>query len=197
MRINVKSLTMFEAMTGKSYLTIFRGEQENFEQFVYCVWLTNTNQPETFETFKRTLDSSSAYRNIIKELEKELAIINSMGGLGETDAQEAQEETLTREVYMTEIAHMLIARGVAPQFVMYQLDLWDIASLSKALNNKLKDDLERERMWVFLLSRPHLRDDVRTATSFYPFPWDGDNEDKSSDEELALIAEGFENMDIN
>ena len=189
-RLNVKAMCLFEALTGKNYGDI---TDEDSAALIYCCFVANNDVVLTFEEFLILLED----KKVQKWVEKSFKDITAYSFQFKTGAEltvstkdEEKEENHTPS--MRDICGTLISTiGLDPHYVMYEMEIWEIEMYYKSYEDKRKEELEEARLWTYLkiLFTPMI--DTKKLTSpdkVFPFPWETENDKKKAEQKLEEIS---------
>lgn len=186
-KINLKNIVRWEQLTNKPFSKINFNNEDDLISFLYISSKSGLEVP--FPIFKNTM-ASKAFVKELSALTKDLEIMNQF--MKEQDETE-QDET---DVYLRDVAFGLIAKGIAPDYVM-SLTLPDLPYLLNAVEKEQQDCMEESRLWTFFSILPHVSKGMNSPTNLIEFPWESAKleiqRQKDLDESISLTKNFFEN----
>lgn len=194
-KLNLKSIMMYEAMTGNSYQDICNGSEEDTIILMYSMYMCNEkNKPCTIERFREILRSDAISKAMAEDLNVAMSIVQRIKV--EYDSIECDIDSDVDSVKLSDIAARLISFGLDASYVMYNMELWELPIMLKAYENKRREDMEASRLWTFYAMSPHIdTKKISTPQDLFPFPWEKDvisNFEKEVEESIN-IAEAINN----
>jgi len=177
-KINIKSIIKFEQLTGKSFHNIDYQDADDIKNLLYCIIISN-NQFFEFSDFDGVMQSKRISKEVFEKFQLELKKIEQFSTnnkqiepVENNDPIEENKE-LKDTLFIKDIAATLIvSAGLDVNYVLNDMELFDIKIYMNAFNDKMKQQLENDRLWTFLLLSPNLTDKVNTPSKLYKFPWD-------------------------
>ncbi|MCI1681447.1 MAG: hypothetical protein LKI39_02700 [Bacteroides sp.] len=173
-RLTVKAIIKWEKLTKKPFSQIDESSEEDMTKLLYCMSSMN----ETLEVFTAALGSKAISKEIVSSFRKEMSLINQF--------QSEQKEKEKSERYFSEIAGMIIASGVDPNYVLNEMEVYNMDLIIKGIDEKKRQDMSERRLWTYMSILPHV--DVKksglTAVKMYPFPWEIEELEKQEAEAL-------------
>lgn len=182
MRLNVKSICYFEKITGRSF---FKFTDEDVMYLLYATFLTNNPETKiTYKTFLGIMGNEQIAKWAVSQFEDAISIIEQFNDNVEDNKEEkfSMEQTNTMTDFATSL---IIDYGMDVNYVMYDMNLWEIEKYFEAVNNHIKRDMEMERFWTYLKILPHIDGKkCKSPEAFLPFDWEKDNKKKKAEKDL-------------
>ena len=188
LKLTIRAMCLFEQLRGKSFLAI---DDEDMEYILYAMFVTSNSLKLSKPAFDIIMQDASMVRWMSDEYHKQmkfdgqLSFYNRVNDAGVTK-EEIDEARHNEPDTISSIAGSLIARGMDADYVMNQMELWEIDMYNNAFNDINKETLERERLFTWISMMPHL-DKKSAAKLKHPsdliaFPWDKDVKDRKQQE---------------
>ena len=103
--------------------------------------------------------------------------------------------------YFSDIAGMIIANGIDANFVLNDMEIYDVDFILKGIDEKRRQDMTERRLWTYLTILPHIdaKKSGLTAVKLYPFPWEEESLKQEEAEDLRKsmsILQKFANGEI-
>lgn len=177
LKLNIKSCCMFEKLTKKSFFEC--NTVEDTITLMYASFVTNNeNMQMSLKTFQGLCENarianwlSSKYRTISKCIEQ---------FKDKSDNDDIEYSSEKKLPTVTNIATALIIEyGMNAQYVMNEMELWEMEMFVKEAEAKYKNEMATERLWTYLNIMPHI--DSRKCKSpekMLPFPWEKEQKEK-------------------
>lgn len=189
-KINLKNIVRWEQLTNKPFSKINFNNEDDLISFLYISSESGLEVP--FPIFKKTR-RSKAFINELSVLTKDLEIMNQF--MKERDERDEKELDET-DVYLSDVAFGLIAKGIAPDYIM-SLTLPDLPYLLNAVEKEQQNIMEESRLWTYFSILPHVSKGLKGPASLIEFPWESakleDQRQKDLDESISLTKNFFEN----
>ena len=174
MKLTVKAIIHWEKLAKKPFSQLDDTSEEDIIKLLYCM----STKHETLEVFTAALESKKVSSEIFKEFRKVMGISKQY------QLDDNKEGSTDR--YFSDIAGMMIANGIDANFVLTDLEIYDIDILLKGIDEKHRQDMVERRLWTYLSILPHVdaKKTGLTAVKMYPFPWEEESLRKEEAEDL-------------
>lgn len=161
MRLTLKSIIRWEQLSSKPFTDIDITSESDIETLLYCT----SEMSVPFNTYKGTFDSPKVLKKKISELVSYMEVYSQFI---------PKEESKGEGCYIKDVASTLIASGIGPHFVFEELELQDLPIITKAIEERKKEDMESKRLFTYLTILPHIDASKlpNGAKDLLPFPWD-------------------------
>ena len=161
MRLTIKSIIRWEQLSSKPFTDIDITSESDIETLLYCT--SEMNVP--FDTYKGIFESPKIVKKKISDLVSYMSVYAQFVPKSD-DKGENQ--------YIRDIASSLIASGIDAHFVFEELELQDLPIITKAIEERKKEDMESKRLFTYLTILPHIDSSKlpNGAKDLLPFPWD-------------------------
>lgn len=192
--INMKSIMLFEKIANKSF---YEMSEEDMPLFIYAIITVNNPQYKlTFNEFLNILNNKKMIINVSKRIEEELKYIQCLSEMGNDKNDNSDGKEDASKAKMTDIITMLILEyGIDSNYVMYDMQLWEILPFANAVERKTKSDMEKQRFWSYINILPHIDGKkVKGPEQLIPFPWEKDNKKKDNDDFIKNNQENIINF---
>ena len=100
-----------------------------------------------------------------------------------TDNKVKQEtEEVEKDNKVSNVVNMiLLQNNLDMNYVMYEMRLWELAPLIKAIEEKTKAEMVEKRFWAYLNICPHIDSKkIKGPEDILPFPWEKDNKKEAA-----------------
>ena len=186
LRISIRACCMFEALAHKSFYKCNADDSVLLAYAVYCSSQDTDNV--SMDVFQRLLENEKFSQWIIKSIQSNEAFEGQFSGDKENDKEDDEEEPM-----ISDIAGMMIAEGMSPEYVMDKMSLWEMRMMVKCLEERKKERYTMDRLWTYLGILPQLSKDgarkLRTPDKLFQFPWEVEERKKKNDKEFDEIKD--------
>jgi len=174
--LNLKSIIKFEQLTSKSFNEI-NYQSDDIYKLLYCIVISNNPESFLYEDFLMLMNNKKLAKEVTDKFQLILKLIEQFTTKKEPVELpiETDEKPLIKEVlYIKDIVSTLIVHaGMDVNYIMNEMQLTDIEMYMNAYNDKLKQQLENDRLWTYLTILPHVDGKkLNTPAMLYAFPWD-------------------------
>lgn len=161
MRLTIKSIIRWEQLSSKPFTDIDITSEKDIEMLIYCT----SDMSVPYETYKGIFESPKIVKKKISDLVSYMSVYAQFVPKSD-DKGENQ--------YIRDIASSLIASGIDAHFVFDELELQDLPIITKAIEERKKEDMESKRLFTYLTILPHIDASKlpNGAKDILPFPWD-------------------------
>lgn len=186
LRISIRACCMFEALAKKSFYKCNADDSVLLAYAVYC------SSPDTdkvsMDVFQRLLENERFSQWIINSIQANEAFEGQFSGDKENDREDGEEEPM-----ISDIAGMMIAEGMSPEYVMDKMSLWEMRMMVKGIEERKKERYTMERLWTYLGILPQLSKEgarkLKTPDKLFQFPWEIEDRKKKNDKEFDEIKD--------
>lgn len=176
---------MFEALAHKSFYKCNEDDSVLLAYAVYC------SSPDTenvsMDVFLRLLESDKFRKWIVASIQSNEAFEGQFSG--DKEDREGDEE----EPMISDIAGMMIAEGMSPDYVMNRMSLWEMRMMVKGIEERKKERYTMDRLWTYLSILPQLSKEgarkLKTPDKLFQFPWEVEEQKKKNDKEFDAIKD--------
>lgn len=181
-KINIKSCCLFEQLSGKSFFKM--DDNEDVSMLLYCSLIVNNDIRMTYKVFQVLLQDKKVIKWLSKEYKEIMDYMGQFSGEKEEDTESESGETQT--MTLTDIAASLIVRyGLDANYVMYNMELWELEPYFKAADEQVKTDLVTQRFWTYLTILPHVDGKkIKSPDDLCPFEWEKESKKKKTEKDL-------------
>lgn len=182
LKYTLRALFIYEQITGKAFeLKTITDEY----LFFYCVLMANNPDSSlTFEELIEAIDEDMGimveFQNFLKkELEKQQLFITN-----NTDAK--KKVLTTKEIYSA----LVIEGGLDPEYVLDEMQMYELESLISNLHKKDRNSWEQARMIAYVIAQCNSTKKLK-PTDIMQFTWDNDTtgETSISNEDIKRLKE--------
>lgn len=182
-RLTVKSLVMYESMTGNKFSKAM-SEPEEMLPIMYCAFVCSTGIEISLGAFVEMLDDPKFSKKINGDLDRLRKFTEQFKS--EKCDGEGEKNPENVDISISDMADKLIFYyGVDARYVMNDMQLWELNHFLSGAEEQYKSRMEEQRMWTFLQVAPNI--DLKKCKSpekFLPFPWDEKDRKQRKDEQL-------------
>ena len=168
-------------------------------KLLYCIVLSNNDELFDYDEFLEVLKNKKIAKEIINKFSKTIKLIEQFTTKQQQLEQEKTESENITELFIKDIAMVLIINaGIDVNYVMNELQITDIQMLMNQYNEKVKQEMESNRLWCYMSILPHIDSSkINTPSKFYSFPWDAVEVEKdentiSIDELNSMFTNGLD-----
>ena len=185
-KLNIKSIVTAEKLLGKSFGKFNLEDAEEWLVLSYAMVVSNNEETFTLDTFRKLTKNKRMMSEIIGGIKKEFEYIEQFKGKDEAKTDDQSD------ISITEVACMMIANGIDPDFV-YGMRTTEIADLLKAIDAKKKEQMEKDRFWTYFVMAPHIdTKKVKSPEALITFPWEMAEKKKKQDFDFEKAKANFE-----
>lgn len=181
MRLTVKACCYYEQLTGKSFLA-FGGPdttEEDALALLYACFITSNNVTVTLNSF-RILYGDASFAKWANNAFGEAMAMHQQFNLDRDDEPDENEDDGgsrtedTSKATITDIAAYLVANsGLSAEYIMNEMQLFEIKAYVKAIDKKEKSRLLEQRLWTYLTIAPHVDTrKIKSPQKLLPFEWE-------------------------
>ena len=169
-KLTIKAVIRWEQLNKKQFsLLDYNSEEEIISLFYVCA--LSDNKQFSLAEFKKNIKPKDVKR-MVKDFERQTSITSQFQIVVKKENQESED---TNPVYIKDIVSMLVMNGLDVYFAMNTLELCDLPIFLHAYDQKIKDELTAQRLWVFKQLSPHLPKGT-TPKDIHIFGWEMDKE---------------------
>lgn len=172
LKLNMKTILLYEEMSGKSFYEV---DGEDIMLLVYCALVVNNDMAITKNHFDIIMKNEKIARELMTKCQSEMDFIQQFTK-NYSNTEFAKDET-PKDNKISDIVHMIILQNnLDINYVMYEMRLWELAPLIKAIEEKAKADMVEKRFWSYLNICPHIDSKkIKGPEDVLPFPWEKEN----------------------
>lgn len=177
LKINMKTILLYEEMSGKSFYEV---GGEDIMLLIYCALVVNNDLSITKSHFDIIMKNEKIARELMTKCQSELDFIQQFIKTDDKVKQETEE--VEKDNKISNIVNMiLLQNNLDMNYVMYEMRLWELAPLIKAIEEKTKADMVEKRFWAYLNICPHIDSKkIKGPEDILPFPWEKDNKKEAA-----------------
>lgn len=185
-KITFKAIMMFERMVGHSFLKM--GEEE-MVKFIYCIFVTSNPINLTFNGFMYLWEDTKFAQWISNKVEDLMGYIKQFS-CGFKDKEESKVDA--EPVPLTKAIDYLAANGIDYQYMVNEMQMWELDELLDAVQDKKKEEIELQRMWTYINISPLIDSKkVKNPQALIMFPWEKEQKNKKAEEDLKAKQEAI------
>lgn len=184
LRLTIKAMCLFEQLTGKSFLSY---TEEDLLDVLYAMFITSNDLRMSRKAFEILLEDKKVAKWMGDEYIRQ-SEFNGQLKFYNQDVEDKPGEVSDedRQTSISEVAGELIASGIDPHYVMYEMELWEMQMYRNAIEEQNKTRLEEGRLWTWFTILPHLdkksSSKLKHPSDLLPFPWDKDVKEQKQKE---------------
>lgn len=177
LKINMKTILLYEEMSGKSFYEV---GGEDIMLLIYCALVVNNDLSITKNHFDIIMKNEKIARELMTKCQSELDFIQQFIKTDDKVKQETEE--VEKDNKVSNIVNMiLLQNNLDMNYVMYEMRLWELPPLIKAIEEKTKADMVEKRFWAYLNICPHIDSKkIKGPEDILPFPWEKDNKKEAA-----------------
>ena len=186
---------MYEALTGKPYYEM--KTEDDVCHLMYCCFIvSNPDIVISYTVFQNMLKD----KRVLRWIKNQYELIGNFDMQFKREVEESEEEQKdddgTEPPTASEIATSLIVRyGLDVNYVMKEMEMWELVPFFKEIENKKKDDLREKRLWTYLQVAPNIdTKKVKSPEKFLPFAWEKGEKQASAQKDLEKNAEKIKSI---
>ena len=176
-KINGKVMCAYEAMTGKPFLKI--QTEDEIKHLFYCSLVFNNAEFETLDygVFEFLISDPEVGGWLLGEYMKIGDFIQQFKtDVAEEEDDKEEKEGEDKAFFMLEaIPSLIVKMGMDPNYVMYDMQQWEIAYYYRVMRDMDRERLTEERLWAYLQILPHVGKKLGTPEKMLPFEWEKNN----------------------
>lgn len=198
-KMTMRALLFFEKLSGKSFFEI--STEEDAEMLKYSI-LVNSNEDllMTYDVYKIFASDKKVRKWIDECYEKAALFIGQIKMEAQKNSEEYSNEdndsepmTITRIVYS-----LIIQHGVSAEYVMNEMQLYEILDLFNAAESKMKSELVDKRFWTYLQILPQIDGKkIKSPEKLVPFQWEKGEIKKRAERELKKFSPKIIGQELN
>lgn len=186
-KLNIKSIITAEKLLKKPFGKFDLNNEEEWITLAYAMVISNNEETYTLQTFKGFTGNKKLWNEIIKGITREFQYIGQYSEEQKEDKEEKQSD-----ISITDVASMMIANGIAPDYVN-EMRTIDIADMLKAIEEAKKEKMESDRFWTFYVMAPHIdMKKIKSPEDLITFPWEAEEKKKKRDDDFERAKKNFE-----
>ncbi len=195
LKLTIKSIIKWEQLTECSYQLFDYENIEHINKLLYCMLICNNDEHFDYETFLESINNQSISNKIYKQLNKVLSFDNQFSIKKIVENIDSQSDN-NEPQYIKNVAALLVVNaGLSANYVMNEMTINDIDYYMNAYNNKIKQDMESNRLWTFLNVIPHIDSKkIDSPDKFFPFPWELEATQQEQKQTISSMKDEFEMM---
>jgi len=189
-KLNIKSIIRFEQFTNKSFNEFDYTNTDDVMKLLYCVVLSNNSESFTYDEFIELSKNKKLSKEITDKFNKEIKLIELFTSK-EVKEKTTVEPTEKVTIFIKDIIALLVVNaGIDANFIMYEMSINDIPLYMNAYNNKVKEQMENNRLWTYLSILPHIDSSkINSPSKYYLFPWELEAQQIRENAELKNMAD--------
>ena len=177
LKINMKTILLYEEMSGKSFYEV---DGEDVMLLIYCALVVNNDLSITKNHFDIIMKNEKIARELMAKCQSELDFTQQFIKTDNIVKQETEE--VEKDNKVSNVVNMiLLQNNLDINYVMYEMRLWELTPLIKAIEEKTKADMVEKRFWAYLNICPHIDSKkIKGPEDILPFPWEKDNKKEAA-----------------
>lgn len=98
---------------------------------------------------------------------------------------EKDEETKSDPVMISQVVSYMAANGININYIMNEMQLWELDTILSGIQNRKQDELEIQRMWTYITISPMIDSKkLRNPQALINFPWEKERNKARAEEDL-------------
>jgi len=196
-KLNLRSIIRYEQMSGQSFNCFNYSNEEQLLMLLYNIVISNNDELFLYDEFKQMVESKKIGLEIFNKFNKELKYIEQYSNKT-IDAPTTGEtgETSTVVMFIKDIVGLLsIQAGLDINYILSEMTVFDITFYMNSYNDRIKQDLEKRRLFTWLSILPHIDGSkINSPTKFYPFAWEMEQIELEEKEQMNQMKNDFEDF---
>lgn len=191
--ICIEAFVRWEQLTGRSFNEFDYSSVDDIHRLLYCAYVINTQAPTTFEVFLNTLQiNARLYKKALKDVAQHNIILAQFQAEA-TDVESVEPiEDVPSPTIGDITARLIITGGLDARYVMREMALCDLPRYIKALDDKIRQEAESQRMWTYLSILPHVsRNSLQSPQKLITFPWEAAEAKAKAQQVAEEMADEF------
>lgn len=189
-KITVGTAIRWEQLTGRSFYELDYSDQEDLCRLLYCAFVVAMPERIPYSIFCELLEANKISRDIWRSLQQESDFIGQFIRSADNDATSESDNYQRIEDI---VASLVINGALSIDYAMNEMLLCDLPAYVKAYEQKLHQQMESNRYWVFHLMRPHVdAKKFNDPKQVCIFPWEAKAEAERAEK---LMREQKETLD--
>ena len=192
MKLNIKSICYFEKISGKSF---FKFSEEDVLYLIYATFLINNPETNiTFSVFTGILNNDQISKWLVNKYQDIISVVYQFNK--NKNITEENTPNTDNTSTMTDFAtSLIIDYGMSANYVMYEMDIWEIEEYFEAINTHTKREMENERFWTYIKVLPHIDGKkCKSPDALVPFVWEKSEKKARREKELENNRFAINNM---
>lgn len=184
-KLNVKTCCLFEQMTGKSFLAI--SDLDDILHLMYASLVVNNESLfMTYSVFTKLVQDPKVAKWIETEYKKIQDYNSQIGFYEEKKETEEKKEENSEIRKISEIAaNLIVQTGMDAHYVMYEMELWELAMYVKSYDEKIKNEMVDKRFWTYLQILPQVDGKkIKSPSHLVPFAWEAEERKKKIEQDI-------------
>lgn len=186
-KINGKAMCAYEALTGKPFLAI--KTEDEIKHLFYCSLVINNEEFSTmdYNVFEYLIADKSVMEWMTMEylnIGSYLSQFSSQVGFDEEEEGKGGKEDDNLFFMLDAISGLIVKMGMDANYVMYDMEEWEISYYYKKMQEMDRDRLTEERLWTYLQMLPHVGKKLGSPEKMLPFAWEKNMRKKKAEENL-------------
>ena len=185
-KLNVKTCCLFEQMTGKSFLAI--NTVDDVLHLMYASLVVNNGELfMTYNVFLKLMQDPKVAKWVEEEYKKIQEYNLQIGFYGEKDDEKKDEKKEKQEPpKISDIAaNLIVQTGMDAHYVMYEMELWEMAMYVKSYDEKVKNEMVDKRFWTYLTIVPQIDNKkIKGPSQLVPFAWEEEERKKKVEQDI-------------
>lgn len=195
MKIKIKQIIRWEQLINKAFCSFDPNNENDVVALMYVTSSDKAAQEHSFEIYSSVVKAKpDLIKKDIKALTGYIDYINQFSRYEQEEEQKVDPMALHKDEKPSEtvrtsdiVSSLLLEGGIDANYLLNDAEICDLPLLCKGLEAKMRHAKEDSRLWTYLLLSPWLDNSCKSATDFYPFPWEEKGKPKIiSDEDLAM-----------
>ena len=182
-KLNIKAISLAETLLDKPFSDFDFTDENTVASLMYAIYIANTGSAKTFEDFKTSVPS-----DVEKSTQDAMAYVMQFNRQAEAEAEADVPASTDRAVgsRMSELANYVIVHGgLDAHYVMYEMDVHEMAGFVEGINALKKERMEEQRLWTYYTVLPHVGSKVlKEPSDLIVFEWEA--ADKKADMDKML-----------
>lgn len=198
-KMNLSAICMFEQMTKKSFYRLGE-EPEDYLKLMYCCLVANNDSLlmdySTFLVLAGDKKTMNWITNKFKTLEKFNSQFINNDNQDDDENNDTKAGVDENQVMLTDVAaSLIIQHKMDAQFVMKDLEMYQIKPFLNCAENVKKAEMVEKRFWTYLQIMPHVDGKkLKKPEQLVSFEWEKGEGKKRAEEDLKNNMTGIKSL---
>lgn len=172
-KLTVEAIIRWEQMTGRNFAAVDLSSESDVLRLIYCMescWMEN---PPTFDVYKLTFDNKKVSKEKMRAFAGQNEYMAQFGRHQRADSASTGADGGAADSIASIAGKLIVTGGMDARYVMREMPVELLPIFLDALNNRIRQEAESNRLWTYLQIRPHI--DARKCNSpqkLFLFPWE-------------------------
>lgn len=187
MDLTIKSICLFERMTGKTIFSM-GDDEDDILHLLYSSFISSNpeNGRITYNVFKAMVKSNPKVSEWIMGKYKDIMDVLTPLMTNPKKDDDIDNDKSEGTMNVTDMAtSLIIDYGVDAHYVMYEMSLWELYPFYDTAAAHMRNHLEEQRLWTYIGIAPHIDGKkIKSPQDILPFAWEEKEMKNKKEKEL-------------